>query len=153
MGAPEARVRRKALAIEVRKADNLHFYSLCVAVRHEVFVIEQHCSWGEEYDALEDSCVHFVALVEGEAAGTARWRPYKGGAKIERVAVRAAYRGMGIARVLMEHVMRDIAVDGVSPIILSAQDHAIPFYEKLGFEVFEDGYDEAGIPHHMMQKL
>lgn len=141
------------MAIEVRKAECRHLYSLCVAVRHEVFVIEQNCSWGKEYDALEDSCAHFVALVDGEAAGTARWRPYNGGAKIERVAVREAFRGMGIARVLMEAVMGDIAVDGGMPMVLSAQDHAISFYEKLGFEVVGEGYDEAGIPHHMMQKL
>ncbi len=30
------------------------------------------------------------------------------------------------------------------------EDHAIPFYESLGFIVDGDGFMEAGILHHMM---
>ena len=35
---------------------------------------------------------------------------------------------------------------------LGAQDYAIPFYERLGFAVDGDGFMDAGIPHHWMQK-
>ncbi|MDZ7834245.1 MAG: GNAT family N-acetyltransferase [Alkalibacterium sp.] len=39
-----------------------------------------------------------------------------------------------------------------SRLILDSQDHAIPFYEKEGFEVQGDGFLDAGIPHHFMKK-
>ncbi len=153
--------------IHVIKTESLYHYALCVAIRHSVFVGEQQCPVAEEYDALEDSCRHYVAFIGGEAVGTARWRPYHGNAKIERVAVLKQARGSGVARALMEKLMRDIEGDsgedsgnnfdddsGVfAAMVLSAQDHAIPFYGRLGFVAERDGYLEAGIPHHMMRKI
>ena len=141
--------------IEVLKADNKHLYSLCVAVRYAVFVIEQVCPILEEYDALEDDCVHFIALEEGgQPLGTARWRLYDGKAKIERVATLEAARGKGVAKSLMKTIIEDIEAgeNAVSEVILGAQDHAQGFYEALGFAAYGDGFMEAGIPHHMMRK-
>ena len=33
---------------------------------------------------------------------------------------------------------------------LSAQTHALPFYEKLGFAAYGPEYPDAGIPHRDM---
>jgi predicted GNAT family N-acyltransferase len=35
---------------------------------------------------------------------------------------------------------------------IEAQDYTIPFYEKMGFTVVGDGFLEANIPHHAMEK-
>jgi predicted GNAT family N-acyltransferase len=35
---------------------------------------------------------------------------------------------------------------------IEAQDYTIPFYEKMGFAVVGDGFLEANIPHHAMEK-
>ena len=35
---------------------------------------------------------------------------------------------------------------------IEAQDYTIPFYEKMGSTVVGDGFLEANIPHHAMEK-
>ena len=36
--------------------------------------------------------------------------------------------------------------------MLNAQSHAIPFYERHGYRVVGDPFDEAGIPHVAMER-
>jgi len=36
-------------------------------------------------------------------------------------------------------------------VLLSAQTHAIAFYERFGFVAEGEAYDDAGIPHRMMR--
>ena len=36
---------------------------------------------------------------------------------------------------------------------LGSQDQAIPFYERLGFNIVGEGFVDAGIPHHWMQSM
>ena len=40
----------------------------------------------------------------------------------------------------------------ITSIIMSAQDHALPFYKKLGSQVTGEGYIEEGIPHHKIER-
>ena len=63
------------------------------AVRHEVFVVEQHVSEEEEWDDKGELSVHAVAYdYAGRPVGTGRLLP---DAYIGRMAVRAASRGSG----------------------------------------------------------
>lgn len=146
--------------IKVLEAENQYTYALCMALRYEIFVIEQKCPLLEECTSTEDECRHYLA-VEGTIdnldyvpMGTARWREYENGvAKIERVATKKEYRGKGVASALMTRIMNDIVAAGsYRKIILGAQDNAMSLYENLGFEGYGDGFIEAGIPHHMMVK-
>ena len=41
---------------------------------------------------------------------------------------------------------------GHERVILGAQLTAIPFYEKLGYAAYGPEFDDAGIPHRMMEK-
>jgi predicted GNAT family N-acyltransferase len=43
--------------------------------------------------------------------------------------------------------------DGSVRVELSAQDQAMPFYEKLGYTVFGDAYLDEGISHHDAYKV
>lgn len=36
---------------------------------------------------------------------------------------------------------------------MSAQDHTISLYEKIGYRVVGEGYLEANIPHHKMEMI
>ena len=42
---------------------------------------------------------------------------------------------------------------GTEAFVLSAQTHAIGFYEKFGFKVVSEEYLDAGIPHVKMEML
>lgn len=127
-------------------------FAICMALRMEVFVFEQNVPAEEEWDAHDKECTHFIARVDGRPAATARWRVVDGIAKIERMAVRQVNRGQGVGDALLTAAMDDARAKGFTHAKLSAQTHAIPFYEKLGFRVTSDEYMEAGIPHKMMAR-
>ena len=123
------------------------------AIRREVFIAEQGVSEIEEMDALDGQSRHYVARIAGQPVGTARVRPYAPGvAKLERMAVRAADRRSGVGRALLAYIEADAATAGMQEIVLHAQDHALGFYERCGYAVEGEGFEEAGIPHHRMRK-
>lgn len=93
--------------------------------------------------------------VHGEGTGHGAMDP--GNPHIGRVAVLATARGTGAGRAVMEfleaaalkrhgapdsHGARAVRVE------LSAQDQAMPFYERLGYTVHGEGYLDEGIWHH-----
>lgn len=55
---------------------------------------------------------------------------------------------------LMDAVISDIKSAGphFKTLRIEAQDYTIPFYEKMEFTVVGDGFLEANIPHHAMEK-
>lgn len=73
--------------------------------------------------------------------------------KLRQMAVDTAEQGKGIGADLVSAADIYAVNMGKSKIILHARDIAIPFYEKLGYEVTGDVFHEVGIPHHKMVKL
>jgi len=119
-------------------------------IRRRVFVIEQEVDPSEEYDEDDDKCTHFIAYVDEVPAGTARWRfKDKGIIKLERFAVEKAYRGMGVGAALVKAVLADLPL--ADKVMMHAQLHAVPFYEKLGFVTYGPQFDECGIMHYAMK--
>ncbi|MFY8005577.1 MAG: GNAT family N-acetyltransferase, partial [Chitinophagaceae bacterium] len=66
--------------------------------------------------------------------------------------VKDGLQGKGIGRVLMnfaENVARDY---GYKIMQMNARKTAVGFYEKLGYAVCSDEFEEVTIPHFLMQK-
>ncbi len=123
------------------------------AIRRAVFIDEQGVSEAEEMDGRDGRCTHYLAQRGGADAGTARLHPQGAEvAKIERMAVAAAHRRSGVGRALIAAIERDAERDGVATLVLHAQAHAVPFYEKLGYVAEGAPFEEAGIPHRFMRK-
>ena len=123
----------------------------CHAIRVKVFVEEQNISLEEEFDGLDVQSDHYLLTIDKAPIGTARVRYDEGKAKIERVAILSTHQGHGLGKQLMEIMIADIkSSKKCNTIILGAQTHAIPFYEKLGFMVSSDVFMDAGIPHKNM---
>ncbi|WP_106745724.1 GNAT family N-acetyltransferase [Yoonia maritima] len=126
-------------------------YAPCIALRRAVFMDEQGISESEELDDLDDSAIHMLATVDGRPVGTARLLIVGDTGKIGRICVLKDQRGTGLGAKLvlasMDHLR---TISGISRAKLSAQDHAIGFYEKLGFVAEGPFYDDAGIPHKDM---
>ncbi len=142
--------------IVIKKASNKFEYGQCIQVRTTVFVHGQSVPMDREIDQFEDSAHHYIAYHNNKMAGAVRWRVSEKDssiAKIERLATLADFRGKGIGKALMNHILQDIRSHlNIQTIILGAQDHAIPFYESMGFEVFGEGYLDGGsISHHDMK--
>jgi predicted GNAT family N-acyltransferase len=118
------------------------------AVRRQVFVDEQNCPPELEREFEEESN-HFLATVNEEPAGAARWRKTDKGYKLERFAVLKAFRGNGIGQALVKAILNDLPADA-SYVYLHAQTPAVTLYEKFDFEKTGPEFEEAGIRHYKM---
>ena len=126
-------------------------YAPCIALRRAVFMDEQGISEAEEMDDLDDSAIHLLATVDGRPVGTARLLINGETGKIGRICVLKDQRGTGLGAKLVVAAMDHLrTIPSVIRAKLSAQDHAISFYERLGFVAEGPFYDDAGIPHKDM---
>lgn len=121
-------------------------------VRKKVFVEEQGVSLDIEIDEHEDSAAHFVLYDNRKPCGAGRFRLKDGIGKAERICILPEYRGKGAGRLVMEAVEAHAQAQHAPALKLDAQVHAIPFYERLGYEVISDEFMDAGIPHKSMKK-
>jgi predicted GNAT family N-acyltransferase len=118
------------------------------AVRKQVFVIGQNVPIELEMEN-NDVSTHFLATVDGQPAGAARWRQTENGYKLERFAVLDEYRGLGVAQAMVRAVLNDLPAD--APMVyLNSQIQAVGLYEKFGFEKSGPEFEEAGIKHYKM---
>ncbi len=139
--------------ISIRDADGPAGMAACLAIRREVFCVEQGVSEELEIDGRDPECRHFLLRLDGRAVGTARVRPLEPGvAKIERVAILARHRGGGLGSALMRHLLRQLDDAGCATALLHAQAHSETFYRALGFATEGAPFEEAGIPHVRMTR-
>jgi len=117
-------------------------------IRRKVFIEEQLVPEHLEWDGLDDSAVHVLALDDQHRAiGCARMFP---DGRIGRMAVLPAWRGRGVGRAMLEVLLELARERKLQQVSLSAQTHAIPFYADAGFTICSSIYDDAGIPHRDM---
>lgn len=118
------------------------------AIRRQVFIEEQHVPEPLEWDGEDEAARHFLVTdVQGNPVGCAR---LLAGGRLGRMAVLPAWRNCGIGRALLEFAIAECRRQGIAQVTLSAQTHAIGFYQKSGFAVCGGLYDDAGIPHRDM---
>ena len=123
------------------------------AVRRKVFIGEQKIAREDEWDGLEDVCLHFIAKQGKRIIGTARLRfPEPGHAKIERMAVLKSYRRLGVGAGILVLVEQAIKNKGIAETELHAQITAVPFYLACGYREAGAHFCEAGIEHVRMVK-
>lgn len=134
--------------IEVNKTANQVELDLVFAIRREVFVNEQNCPPELEWE-YEDESTHFLATVNNEPAGAARWRKTANGYKLERFAVLKKFRGFGVGQKLVKTVLADLP-KGADYIYLHAQIQAVTLYQKFLFKKMGEEFEEAGIRHYKM---
>ncbi|MEM6590085.1 MAG: GNAT family N-acetyltransferase [Pseudomonadota bacterium] len=124
----------------------------CLELRRVVFMLEQGVSEEEERDGCDDSAHHILARLDGQPVGCARILIEGDKGKIGRVCVLADQRGTGLGKALIEGCLAHLTSLGLTRAVLGAQTHALGFYEALGFTAFGEEFDDAGIPHRMMER-
>ena len=117
-------------------------------IRQKVFIDEQQVPEDLEWDAQDEEATHFLLLRAGHPVGTGRL--LKDG-HIGRIAILPQHRGLGLGERLMRAIMVHAIDNSMHTLLLSAQTHAVPFYQRLGFEVCSDIYLDAGIEHQDMR--
>ena len=138
-------------------------------VRLEVFVEEQGVPAEEEVDDLDtaSTTTHVLAVdrASGAPLGTGRLLSdpaHPGEVHLGRLAVRAAARGTGLgARLVVAFEAIAVAEHAVAAsggplavtVVLSAQESAMGFYRRLGYEARTgERYLDAGIWHQDMAR-
>jgi tRNA(adenine34) deaminase len=124
-------------------------HSTLKAIRFEVFVEEQGVPENEEIDRFDPISIHAIAWVDGQAAACGRLLP---DGHIGRMAVRKSFRGKNIGGTVLEHLIERARQRGDKESVLSAQTHAVGFYEKCGYVAYGPEYLDCGIPHRDMRK-
>ena len=141
--------------IRVKKIETQEELDAAFEIRREVFIVRQDCPVEEEFDGLDDESTHFIAYVQGEPAGTSRFRTTSKGYKLERFAVLEKFRGLGVGKRLVQTVLGYLDKENLPEgtlIYLHSQVDAMGLYTRYGFQKVGEMFDEVGIDHYEMQK-
>lgn len=151
---PTRSERAESASLRIESVRSEAAWRHAASVREEVFVQEQRCPPHEEWDAFDEVSRHFVGYLELEPVATARWRTAtvdgEAVAKLERFAVRSAYRRRGYGRRMVAFVLEDAWRAGFRTFYVHAQAHVASMYAAFGFEQVGEPFDEVGIPHVAM---
>ncbi|WP_370150357.1 GNAT family N-acetyltransferase [Streptacidiphilus sp. EB129] len=132
------------------------------AVRRAVFIVEQGIPEDEEWDELDATALHLLAvdqdgaplgtarLIHGEQALAISGRP--DAPLLGRLAVLPAARGTGLGVALVRAVEEAGLARGARELELHAQVPALGFYERLGYLAEGPEYLDGGIPHRTMTR-
>jgi len=131
-----------------------------LAIREVVFIEEQHVPEAEERDAEDARAYHVLAMQGGHAIGTGRMvdlpepPPGESGrwARVGRMAVLQASRKLGVGSKILHALEAEAIRRGVTGIVLHAQLIALDFYKQHGYLPVGAVFEEAGMPHLVMQK-
>ena len=126
-------------------------YELLTMIREKVFIEEQKVTSQLEWDGMDKDAIHFLAFKDKKGVGCARAFVIQNRMQLGRMAVLREYRGEGIGSALIETAMTLAKLNQLYAIDISAQCHAIDFYNKFRFEVTSDMYLDAEIPHRDMK--
>ena len=119
------------------------------AIREEVFIREQGVPAELEWDGLDQSSKHILALsVNGEAIGCGRITP---DGHIGRIAVLPGWRGKRIGSAILEALLDYAHSQDYQLVELSAQMQALPLYRRFDFTEVGEVFIDANIPHIKMQ--
>jgi predicted GNAT family N-acyltransferase len=118
------------------------------AIREAVFMREQGVTAELEWDGLDETCHHALALsATGDAIGCGRITP---DGHIGRMAVLSEWRGKKVGSAILEVLLDYARSQHHTRVEASAQEQALPFYQKFGFEAQGKVFQDAGMPHRKM---
>lgn len=122
-----------------------------LALRVEVFVVEQNCPY-QDVDGKDLYSIHVLGYIKNQLVAYARVLgqgiSYQKYASIGRIVTSPAVRGNNHG-----HDLVDVAIEVCQknfhgqPIKISAQAHLEKFYSKHGFKATGEAYLEDDIPH------
>ncbi len=141
-----------AALYDVRRVRGEDEMAAVLALRREVFCIEQGVPEHEELDGRDDEALHLVAIAGGELLGTCRLLLVGSTAQFSRLAVKRSARRRGIASALLSAADEESRAAGARRLVLHAQTYARELYDRAGYRARGRVFVEAGIEHIAMEK-
>lgn len=141
------------LGLEIRRLRTQAELDAALALRHEVFCVEQGVPSNEERDGRDRGGLHLIALRDGELVATCRLVFVGTTVQFSRLAVKRSARRQGIATALLRATDAESRARGANRIVLHAQTYARPLYDQAGYVPRGREFVEADIEHIAMEKL
>ena len=92
--------------------------------------------------------IDYSVTRDGTPIGTGRLKP---DCSIGRMAVVKEWRGRGVGAAILDTLLAYAEKEGCGLVRLHAQTHALQFYARRGFKAIGGEFEEAGIPHRVME--
>ena len=127
--APETSVNKRT---SIRIARTMNDLMMVASIRSAVYMAEQDCPYGEEFDGNDLVAAHFIGFVGNEPVACLRARFFANFAKVERLAVRHQYRKSTIAFRLVRECVTFLKRKGYRRIYGQAQDRLVDFWARFG---------------------
>jgi predicted GNAT family N-acyltransferase len=141
------------IAFEIRRLRTREEYEAALALRYDVFCVEQGVPRSEERDGRDHGAMHLIAVQDGELVATCRLVFVGTTVQFSRLAVRSSARRQRIATALLQATDAEARARGANRIVLHAQTYARRLYDQAGYVARGKEFVEAGIEHVAMEKL
>jgi len=139
--------------------DDVEGRKACMAIRWEVFIVEQGYAPQIEDDPEDKDCAHFLLTLDGLPAGTARVvraGPKKG--KLGRLAIAKPFRGRGLSQPLCNAVHDYVRRLGGTKVWCNSQAgdpaddgvDATGLHRRMGYVPVGERYIKEGTVHQDM---
>ncbi len=119
-------------------------------IRKKVFIEEQKVDPKIERDEHDPVCTHFLIIYKSKSIGTCRIRFLGKKAKLERLAILKKYRGLGLGKLAVNHMVSFCKRRKIKIIYMNAQYYLFEYYKSLGFVPKGKPFMEARIKHIKM---
>ncbi|MFF5207264.1 MSMEG_0567/Sll0786 family nitrogen starvation N-acetyltransferase [Streptosporangium sp. NPDC000396] len=125
------------------------------AVRHRVFVEEQHIFDGSDRDARDDDplTIHVVAYAGRVIGGAVRLYPLDHAGELwrgDRLAVLPEHRGQSLGTPLVRYAVKTATERGGHLMVAHIQLGNIRYFQRLGWRCSGDVETYANLPHQPM---
>jgi predicted GNAT family N-acyltransferase len=138
--------------VDVRPARDREEVEQALALREQVFCVEQGVEREADRDGLDDEAIQLVAVHSGRVVGTCRVLVDGDVGRLGRMAVEAASRGRGVGAAILAAAERSARDAGARLMRLHAQRHVEDMYAAAGYTAYGEPFVEEGIPHVSMEK-
>lgn len=165
--APARTKLPKGLTLSIKpfaELSSAELYEILKA-RFNVFVLEQEIRYLDE-DGIDYTATHIALRRNGQVVAYARlYDDYTDALIYEQAITKqtpprvirvgrmlTTERSKGLGRLLMQHIVVEAKRQGAVILRLHAQQQAAGFYRHLRFRTIGEPFDEAGIPHILMER-
>jgi predicted GNAT family N-acyltransferase len=138
--------------VDVRPARDRDEIDQALALREQVFCVEQGVPLAADQDGLDDLAIQVVAVEAGRVIGTCRVLVEGGVGLLGRMAVDAPARGRGLGPAILAAAEQSARDAGARLMRLHAQRYVEDMYAAAGYTPYGEPFVEEGIPHVGMEK-
>lgn len=72
--------------------------------------------------------------------------------QLRQMAVAEAFQRAGIGKLIVQFAEQEALLRNIRGLFLHARAYAVPFYQKMGYQIYGPSFIEVGLPHFNMVK-